>query len=130
MAVKDFLQHTREDGGVVATFPSGLQIVVPPSGDIATMFSLGVSTTVTREEACDFLGIPVPSAPDQAPTLSSLEPETAEVGSADLELHVKGSRFTDKSVIVFNGGEEPTTFVSAGEVTTTIKPSIASGAAV
>lgn len=66
-----------------------------------------------------------PGAP--LPTLASLEPATAEIGSADVLLHAIGTGFEDGCSIVFNGGEEPTTFVSATEVTTVVKPSLATG---
>lgn len=70
-----------------------------------------------------------PVEPDVAPTLDELVPTTAEIGSADFTLHVLGEGFTASSVIVFNGGDEPTTFISDTEVTTGVKPSLASGAA-
>jgi hypothetical protein len=40
-------------------------------------------------------------------------------------MHVYGSGFTATSVIMFNGGVEPTTRVSATELTTIVKPSLA-----
>jgi len=64
----------------------------------------------------------------EAPILTSISPDTAEVGGADLTLTATGSGFTASSVIVFNGGDEPTTFVSPTELTTGVKPSTASGA--
>lgn len=63
--------------------------------------------------------------PNEFPTLSSLTPDTAVIGDADLTLQVNGTNFTDTSVIVFNGGEEPTEFVSDVLVTTIVKPSTA-----
>ena len=48
------------------------------------------------------------------------------IGSTDFTLRVIGTNFTDTSVIVFNGGDEPTTFVSDTELETGIKPSTAS----
>jgi len=69
-----------------------------------------------------------PPNPDTAPVLTSLNPATAEVGGADVTLHCIGTGFSEFSVIIFNGGPETTTFVSATEVTTTVEPSTASGA--
>jgi hypothetical protein len=60
-------------------------------------------------------------------TVTSIEPETAEVGGEDVTLHVRGSGFSKFTVILFNNSEEPTTFVSASEVTTLVRPSTASG---
>lgn len=65
--------------------------------------------------------------PSQAPVINSLNPNTAVVGGPDLTMTVIGSGFTSGSVIVWNGGDEPTTFVSATQVSTGVKPSTASG---
>jgi hypothetical protein len=65
--------------------------------------------------------------PNVAPVVSSLTPNTAAVGDPDFTMTVNGSGFKSDSVIVWNGGDEPTTFVAEGQVTTTVKPSTASG---
>lgn len=57
------------------------------------------------------------------PEITSLTPNSAEVGDPSFLLHVHGKGFTSLSKIVFNGGEEPTTFVSATELTTTVNMS-------
>jgi hypothetical protein len=76
-------------------------------------------------------GVPPSDLPElpspEAPTISSLNPSTAGVGSADLTMTVNGSGFTPNSVIVWNGGDEPTTYGSASQVSTGVKPSTASG---
>lgn len=69
----------------------------------------------------------LPPPVGQAPTISSLNPNTAVVGGADLTMTVNGSGFTPSSVIVWNGGDEPTTYGSASQVSTGVKPSTASG---
>ena len=66
--------------------------------------------------------------PSVAPVLSSLAPATAVVGSIDVTVTVNGSGFYPSSVIVWNSGDEPTTFISATQVSTLVKPSTASGA--
>jgi hypothetical protein len=58
------------------------------------------------------------------PVLTSLNPATAVHGGADVTLHCLGSGFTATSVINFNGGNEATTFVNAGDITTLVKPSL------
>ena len=61
----------------------------------------------------------------EAPDLESLDPDEADAGDAeDIVMHVHGTGFTEQSVIYFNGLQEPTTFVSATEVTTGVKPSL------
>jgi len=62
--------------------------------------------------------------PPVIPTISVLTPNTAECGSADLEMKVTGTGFTPTSVIVFNGHDEPTDFISDTEVGTGVKPSL------
>jgi IPT/TIG domain len=61
------------------------------------------------------------------PVVTSLEPATAVIGAPDVVLHVCGVAFTSETVILFNGGEEETVYVSSTEVTTIVKPSLASG---
>jgi hypothetical protein len=67
-------------------------------------------------------GTPPPAVPL---VLEDIDPDSAEIGSADLTLTLTGTGFTGDSVIVFNGGDEPTTFVSDTELTTIVKPSTA-----
>ena len=69
------------------------------------------------------------TSPDGNPTIASLDPSTAQMGAADLTMTVNGTGFTPTSIIVFNGGDEPTTYVSATQVSTGVKPSTV-GAAV
>jgi IPT/TIG domain len=64
------------------------------------------------------------------PVITSIDPAHAEVGAADLTMTVTGTGFTAASVILFNNGEEATTFVSETSLTTGVKPSLASGPAV
>lgn len=60
------------------------------------------------------------------PTLSGISPSTAVRGGADLTMTCTGTGFvTGLTRITFNGGDEPTTFVSATSVTTIVKPSTA-----
>ena len=63
--------------------------------------------------------------PPATPKVTGCTPSTAEIGAADLTLQVTGTGFTQASTILFNGGEEPTTFVSATRLTTIVKPSTA-----
>lgn len=66
--------------------------------------------------------------PAADPVVTGLSPDEAEVGSADLTVSVTGTGFNAASIIVWNGGDEATTFVSETELTTIVKPSTASGA--
>lgn len=63
----------------------------------------------------------VPEIPGaEAPVLSSLSPTTAALGSADFTLHVTGTGFVSADQINWNGTNEPTTYVSATELTTQV----------
>ena len=52
------------------------------------------------------------------PVVTSITPSSAVLGSPSFDVHVMGSGFTPTTKIVFNGFEEPTTFVSDKELTT------------
>lgn len=57
-------------------------------------------------------------------TVTSLTPSSAEIGDPNFTIHVHGTNFTSLSKIIFNGFEEPTTFVSATELTTGVNMSV------
>jgi hypothetical protein len=61
------------------------------------------------------------------PVVTSLTPGSATVGDPDFTLHVMGTGFSVLSKIIFNGSEEPTTFVSDTELTTGVDMSTVSG---
>jgi len=65
-----------------------------------------------------------PVVPIVPPTLTALQPATAIIGDPSFTLQVTGTDFVDGAVIVFAGLDEPTTFVSATEVTTGIDMSV------
>lgn len=63
--------------------------------------------------------------PSAAPTLKSLTPATAKTSDAKMDVVVKGTGFTNETVIVWgNGREQDTTFVSATEVSSNVDPSL------
>ena len=66
--------------------------------------------------------------PGPAPTLTSLDPNTAELNAPDITMHCHGSGFTAESVIVFAGQDEPIVFISENEITTGITLSLPWGA--
>ena len=70
-----------------------------------------------------------PLPPDaEAPTLTSLDPNTAVLGSEDVVMRCLGTNFTEDSVINFAGQFEPIVFVSPEEITTIVTPSLGWGA--
>jgi len=61
----------------------------------------------------------------EPPDLLDIDPDAATIGDPDVTLTCTGEGFTPESVIVFNGGDEPTTFVNETTLTTIVKPSTA-----
>jgi len=66
--------------------------------------------------------------PAAMPKITALSQNGAIVGDAAFTLSVFGENFDNQSVIVWNNGDETTTFVTAGEITTGVDPTTASGA--
>ena len=60
-------------------------------------------------------------------SVTELEPNSAEIGEDSFDLHVHGTGFGPESKIVFNGHEEPTTFVSPRELTTGVNMDVWKG---
>lgn len=86
------------------------------------------SNVYDRDESYFTDGTP-PDLPESGvPVLTSITPDTAEIGGPDVTLECTGTGFTRNTVITFNGGDEPTTVVSATKVTTIVKPSTATTA--
>jgi hypothetical protein len=67
---------------------------------------------------------PEPEPPADPVTVTSLEPASASITDPDFEGHIRGTGFTEDTVIVWNGGDEPTHFVDSTDVWTTVKPSV------
>jgi len=87
-----------------------------PSDCIVTVPGLKRRLVFSREEVMEVFsaaaGEPV------SPVVSSLNPNSAVLGAPSFTLRVLGSGFAPSSIIVFNGSDEPTTFVSPTEITT------------
>lgn len=104
----------------------GIEVPVgPPGGPLQ-------GSTLTGAIPADIAegggGTPEPE-PGMEPTLTSLDPATAELNSPDFPLRCLGTNFTASSVIMFAGQPEPIVFVSPEEITTIVKPSLPWGPA-
>lgn len=63
--------------------------------------------------------------PMPVPVVTSLDPDSCAIGTADFTLEVHGENFFAGSVIFFAGHDEPTTYdQEAGTVSTGVKPSL------
>jgi len=72
--------------------------------------------------------VSTPLPPDvevPVPSISSITPSEAAIGDDDVVMQVVGENFFADSVITFNGGDEPTTYESETQLSTTVKPSTA-----
>lgn len=103
-----------------------IQVDAGKSAEITGPATVRVSTDVPGSVLID--GEPIikpPPSPDVAPVVTSLSPDEAVAGDpTDIVMSVIGTGFGAGSIIVFNGWDEPTTFVSPTEVTTGVKPSL------
>lgn len=68
-------------------------------------------------------------APSEAPVVTALDPPLMPLGAPSFTLYVTGTGFTADTVIVWNGSDEPTTFVSATVVATGVNMDTATVAA-
>ena len=66
-----------------------------------------------------------PEEGGEEPTLTALAPQTAVVGAAALSVTATGSGFTADSVVVVNGADAATTFVSDTELSAQVDPTTA-----
>ena len=99
-----------------------------------SVWTLELATGETRAVLASSLraaigSLPVVSANKEtvalpAPTVSALVPNTATIGDPSFTLKVQGTGFGPGSVIIFNGNDEPTTFVSPTEVTTGVNMAV------
>lgn len=98
------------------TFGSASQLTAAiPASDVATVgvAKVTISDDGTSSNAVDFT---ITAAPNPVPTLASLAPSGAVVGSPALTLVVRGTGFVSASKVLWNGTERATTVVSATEV--------------
>ena len=91
-----------------------------PGDCIVTVLGMKRKLVFSREEVMEVFSasLAVP------PVVSSLNPSSAVIGIPSFDLHVIGSGFNPGSVIVFNGYDEPTTFISPTELTTGVNMSV------
>ena len=70
------------------------------------------------EKAYLAIGLVLTAGTIEVPTVGSLVPSTVVLGEPSFDIHVIGTGFTPYSKIVFNGFDEPTTYISDTELAT------------
>jgi len=66
-------------------------------------------------------------APDEAPVIPELDPDECTIGEETFDIFVHGTGFTEDSVIVFAGQEEPTDLEDDGSLSTGINMDVWNG---
>ncbi|MBI3426876.1 MAG: hypothetical protein HY011_28435 [Acidobacteria bacterium] len=104
------------------TFLSASQLSAQiPASDLANAGSASVTVFNTDPNGAgglssNALPFTINQAPAPVPTLTSLNPNTANAGSAGFTLMLSGTNFSNTSVARWNGADRPTTFVSATQL--------------
>jgi hypothetical protein len=86
---------------------------------VATVhYSLVVGGVTYRQSQTD-------NFPKGYPVFQRMAPTDAPIGGAPFTLHCYGVDFDPAAKIVWNGGEEPTTFIDSTHLTTGVQPGTA-----
>ncbi len=104
---------------LVTTFVSATQLTAPvTAADIANAgtASITVFNPAPGGGTSNALLMTISQAPNPVPSISGLNPATVTAGGAAFTLTVTGSGFVPASIVRFNGGDRPTTFVSSTEL--------------
>lgn len=121
-----------QDGGSNTGTYKGFAIRIKGDGSVESIGSNGRgfihNSVINAKEWIDTGGGAPSPEPGEEPSLASIDPTEAEIGSEDIVMTAIGTNFTPTSLIYFNGGAEATTFVSDTELTTGIKPSLVGAA--
>lgn len=104
-----------------------LEITLEQKEYIYNILSVSCSDSKFADKAYQAVMHVLTAGPAPVPVVSSLSPSSAVLGSPSFDLHVLGSQFSPTSVIVFAGHDEPTFFVSDGELTTGVDMSVWNG---
>ena len=108
-------------GGTITTNTTSLQIAtftLNVSGNVR--FQLRKTDGTTNRINWDDINITPYSAPVGTPTLSSISPASAMAGGAAFTLTATGTKFTNTSIINWNGTALTTTFISATSLTASV----------
>jgi hypothetical protein len=101
-----------------------LQVSEEQTNLIKQILDVACSDSRFAQKAYVAIGLVLTQGPTVPPVINTLSPNTIAIGDPDATLHVFGTGFKSDSKIFFNGIEEPTTFVNAGELSTGINMSV------
>jgi hypothetical protein len=83
--------------------------------------------TFLMDDATDWSNPVSPPTAVAAPVLTSLAPDTAQVGDPQFTMDLVGTGFTEISRVLWNGGIEDSVFVGATRLRMQVDPGTASG---
>ena len=90
-----------------------------PEGLLTSKGSFDVTVSNPNGDTSNALSFTI-TDPLPLPTITSISPATATVGSANLAMTVTGTNFVQGSTVVFGGSNSATTFVSATQLRATV----------
>jgi hypothetical protein len=111
------LPFTAVAGGLNVQFPTSANLAPPGDYMLFIINGNGVPS-VAR-----FVSVGAQAEPLPIPVLSAISPSEVNAGGAAFTLTVDGADFVPNSVIRWNGGDRPTTFVSSSRLTSAIPAS-------
>jgi hypothetical protein len=112
------LSFTRGSGTLSVTAPNNANVTPPGHYMLFILNGQGVPSVAKIVQ----IGGVAPPQPG-TPTLSSISPSSATVGSAAFTLTVNGTNFMSGSTVQWNGAARPTTFVSVTQLSAAIAAS-------
>lgn len=83
------------------------------------MRMLPVLLLITLSAGCGYSSKSTPPQPGVMPTITGLVPDNASAGSA-VALTVNGTNFATNAVVKWNGVAQPTTYVTANQLTSAV----------
>ena len=83
------------------------------------MRMLPVLLLITLSVGCGYSSKSTPPQPGVMPTITGLVPDSANAGSA-VALTVNGSSFASNAMVKWNGVAQPTTYVTANQLTAAV----------
>lgn len=112
----------------VLTSSEVLAVSLEQSDYIKTVLDYACSDSQFSAKAYNAILFILTSGSVVVPEVTSISPSSATIGDPSFTLHVNGTGFTSGSQIVWNGGVEPTMYVSATELTTEVNMATATTA--
>jgi sugar lactone lactonase YvrE len=104
-----------------ATFVSATQLATTlTAAQLSVVGSLTLAVANPDGGISNTVPFAVTAPPVSTPTITSLSPNSAYVGSGNLTVTINGTQFISGAIVNVNGANQAATFVSAAQLTTTL----------